>query len=274
MPIFPLSFFAADHLRQQVRHALRDLPAATPGAGAQDGPLASVGPRMWVSSLAGEALWLGSYQSTYDLSGKQWSDIATHLSSYGNLPLMRPLDVAPAQRSNEARLRDERPLVDAVLQLSRHRPLDDLTFADVAAASGHALPDLQAAFGEIDLLLIDVVRQVHDDGFNEISPLRFHLDRHTLTMSLEGLEDERRITAAHRLYALAGARPKADTEIRARARTMRRVSTRSLENLDLMTASLAVDGWQGALDVPAFYPRSLPRAVVRELGRLAHVPSS
>ncbi|MFI2102978.1 hypothetical protein ACH436_06780 [Isoptericola sp. NPDC019693] len=275
MPLFPFSFFAVDRLRQQVGRALKYL-TSTVDAGEHDvhRGLEGVGPRLWVASLAGEALWLGSYQSTYDLSDAQWSAVAAHLSGYGNLPLMRPLDVAPSQRADDARLRDDRPLVDAVLQLSQRRRIDDLTLDDVAAASGCTTTHLRATFGDIDQVLIAVVRQVHDDGAAEASPLQLHLDRHTLTMSLQGLEDERTITAVQRLYALAGVSPLPRPDVRARARALRGINPRSFDHLELATAALALDGWHGARDVPAFYPRSLPRAVVRELGRVARVPSS
>lgn len=274
MPIFPFSFFAVDRLRQQVGRALKYL-ASTSDADEHDVPGPErVGPRLWAASLAGEALWLGSYQRTYDLGDAQWSAIAAHLSGYGNLPLLRPLDVAPSQRTDDERLRDERPLVDAVLQLSQRRRLDELTVDDVAAASGYTATHLRTTFGDIDQVLIAVVRQVHDDGSAEASPLQLHLDRHTLTMSLQGLEDERTITAVHRLYALAGVSPAPRTDVRARAHALSGINPRSFDHLELATAALALDGWQGSRDVPAFYPRSLPRAVVRELGRLARVPAS
>ncbi|MGW8566784.1 hypothetical protein [Isoptericola sp. NPDC055881] len=274
MPFFPFSFFAVDRLRQQVGRALKYL-TSTADADERDAPgLEGVGPRLWAASLAGEALWLGSYQNAYDLSDAQWSAITTHLSGYGNLPLMRPLDVTPSQRADDARLRDERPLVDAVLQLSQRRRLDDLTVEDVASASGCTSTQLRTSFGDVDQVLIAVVRQVHEDGSAEASPLQLHLDRHTLTMSLQGLEDERTITAVHRLYALAGVSPAPRPDIRARARGLRGINPRSFDHLELAAAALAIDGWQGSRDVPAFYPRSLPRAVVRELGRLARVPSS
>lgn len=268
----PFPALAAARLRHQVRSALKHLSVASPRAAAPgDVPgFETVGPRLWVSSLAGEALWLGSYQRTYDLSDAQWSDIATHLSGYGNLPLVRPLNVIPAHRTNAERLRDERPIVDAVLQLSQHGPLESITFADVAALSGHSSTALQASFGDIDQLMIDVVRQVHDGGFDEVSPLRLHLDRHALSLSLQGLEDERKITAVHRLYALAGVPPAAHKDVRARARTLARTSTRYFDHLDLITAALAIDGWQGAHDhIPAFFPRALPHVVALEIARLA-----
>ncbi|MFC8598241.1 hypothetical protein [Isoptericola sp. NPDC057191] len=252
MPFFPFSFFAVDRLRQRVGRALKYL-TSNADADERDAPgLEGVGPRLWAASLAGEALWLGSYQNAYDLSDAQWSAITTHLSGYGNLPLMRPLDVATSQR----------------------RRLDDLTVEDVASASGCTSTQLRTSFGDVDQVLIAVVRQVHEDGSAEASPLQLHLDRHTLTMSLQGLEDERTITAVHRLYALAGVSPAPRPDIRARARGLRGINPRSFDHLELAAAALAIDGWQGSRDVPAFYPRSLPRAVVRELGRLARVPSS
>ncbi|MFI2489215.1 hypothetical protein ACH47X_20060 [Promicromonospora kroppenstedtii] len=275
MPIFPFSFLAAERLRRQVRRALRDL-ATTSGDGGQDGAPESeaVGPRLWVASLAGEALWLGSYQGAYDLSDAQWSAIATHLSGYGNLPLLRPLDVRPAQRTNDARLRDERPLVNAVLQLSQRRRLDTLTVADVAAASGCSATYLRTTFGDIDQVLVAVVREVHDDGFAGVSPLRLHLDRRTLAMSLQGLEDERVITAIHRLYAFADVPPTPRPGVRARAGALRGLNPRYFDHLELATAALAIDGWQGPRVVPAFYPQVLPHAVVLELRRLARLRAS
>lgn len=275
MPIFPFPSFAVGRLRRQVARALKDL-TSTSEAGEHGVPagLEGVGPRLWVASLAGEALWLGSYQHAYDLSDDQWSAISTRLSGYGNLPLLRPLDVTRSQRTDDARLHDRRPLVDAVLQLSRCRRIDELTVDDVAAASGYAPDHLRSTYGDIDQVLIAVVDLVHDDGPADTSPLQLHLDRHTLTMSLQGLEDERTITAVHRLYALADVPPAPRPEVRARARALRGTNPRDLDHLELATAALAIDGWQGCRDVPAFYPRTLPRVVVRELGRLARVPSA
>ncbi|MFC8733461.1 hypothetical protein ACFT5B_13470 [Luteimicrobium sp. NPDC057192] len=274
MPVFSFSFFAASRLHRQVRRALSDLPTTPPGLGPHDDAheAETVGPRLWVSSLAAEALWLGSYQSTYGFSAARWSVLSTRLSEYGNLPLVRPLDVAPSQRSDDERLHDERPVVRAVLQLSRRRRPDELTIAEVAEASGRSHAELLAAFGDIDGLLIDVARQIYADGFtSETSPLQLHLDRNNLTMWLQGLEDERRVTAVHRLYAIAGVPHTADSRIRARARLLRAIDLRRPDHLALATAVLAVDGWQGAREVPAFYPRTLPRSVVTELRRLARV---
>ena len=267
--LFPA--LAAARLRRKVHHTLATLPVATAGHDTLVGPpgFETIGPRLWISVLAAEAMWLGSYQKTYDFTEDQWADVATHLSGYANLPLVRPLNVTPAYSPNDERLRDERPLVDAVLRLAQQRSLHTVTISDVATASGYNPDTLRATFGTMNELMADVIRQIHNGGFDAISPLWRDLDRHSMALSLQGLEDERNITTIHRLYALADVPTTAHRPIRARARMLGKLSTRYFDHLDLMTATLAINGWQGArAHLPTFYPTALPDIVVLELARL------
>lgn len=276
--------------RAQAREVLRRWVA---GLGTTDETVTS--PRLWVASLAAEGLWLGVYRDgplDDELGAEEWARVVEGVARYaGDDVHRRPTRTIAFEDAllDEAPFRDERPLVDAVLQACVHEGVEKLTLALVAARSGRSESALRSSFGSVDALVDDVVAEVVASGFDDLSPLSLDPSPAGVAANLDAFADSRKAAALLRLYLFAGIDrtppPEEERAVLAAALTGGRASDATPGTQpdgttsgtqpdgtagcdDLLVAALAFCAHRAGLREPALqYPVDLPRAVVDELAR-------
>jgi hypothetical protein len=252
--------------QQQVRTALgRRMTRAVTAVG----PCRDDDPRSAVAFLALDGCVLGWYAGVHPGDPAWWNRALGAVASYAALPVPPERAEAVSARWERFPMRDELPLLDAVLTLIQHGGVRSVTLERVARAAGRDVDWLASLYGTVDELLGDLQDRVASDGFDDLAPLHLEPSRAGVRSMLDVLTDDRRTTSLLRTLALSG------VEVSHRAATAARelspVARPGWERLDDDTwvAALAVDAW--ALGSSAWGPyaeQEMDGAVAAELQRL------
>ncbi len=200
-------------------------------------------PEASVAFLALDGCLLGWRAGVYPDDLAWWNRALGAIADYAGVPHPRPRWSAPSEQWDQVVVRDDRPLVDAVLTLVQHGGVEALTLTRVAQVADRDPQWLQSMYGSIDELLGEVLEEVVGDGFDDLAPLHLHPTRAGVVSMLEVLSDDRRSAALLRLMILTGV--EAD---RSAAEAAQRLSPVVLPGWHLLdheewTAALAIDAW-------------------------------
>ena len=252
--------------QQQVQAALGRRMAR---AVTEVGPCRDADPRSAVAFLALDGCVLGWYAGVHPDDPAWWNHAVRAVARYAALPVPEERSEAVSARWERFPMRDELPLLDAVLTLVQQGGMRSVTLERVARAAGRDVDWLASLYGSVDELLADLWDLVASDGFDDLAPLHLEPSRAGVRSMLEVLADDRRTTSLLRTLALSGV--EVSHGAATAARELSPVARPGWDRLDDATwvVALAVDAW--ALGSSAHGPYAgleMDGAVLAELQRL------
>lgn len=218
--------------------------------------------RMDVACLALDGCVLGWLAGVYPEQATWWRRALRAVADYAGVPLPAG---SSSPRWDEFPLRDDEPLIDAVLTLARAGGVGSVTLDRVARVADRDPEWLDSMYGSAQELVDEVLDRVMTDGFDDLAPLHLAPGRAAVESTLAVLVDDRRAAALLRTLLLSG------VEVSQRAASAaRHLSPAALighERLsdEVLVAALALDGW--ALDGGR---GELDDRVAVELRRMTH----
>lgn len=227
-------------------------------------------PAEWVASLTEEALWLAIYQNSYALTVEDWDRVLDFLVGYADLELPS-WGIAFEDEDMESHpYLDEKPLVEAVLQIISRHGTQGLTLEKIASYCHRSVDHLLSNYDSINDLLSVVVDEIIDEGFDYLSPLSLGSSKPEVEANIAALSDSRKVVAMVRLYALSGL-PRNDylDGVEEFGRDARELSEAEALPIEVLVAGLATIGWRQGQEYEVLqFPADLPAVVIEELRRL------
>lgn len=206
-------------------------------------PAAGADLRATVACLALDGCALGWLAGVYPDTADWWELSLRAIADYAAVPVPATRLGTFSDRWERFPLRDEEPLVDAVLTLARTGGTRSVTLDRVARLADRDPEWLDSMYGSAQELVEDVLDRVMSDGFDDLSPLHLTPCRATVVSLLDVLTDDRRAAALLRTLLLSGVEVPGPA-----AQAARETSPAALPGHAEVTgghrvAALAMDGW-------------------------------
>ncbi len=224
---------------------------------------AVVDARTRIACLALDGCVLGWLGEVYPDDAEWWELSLRAVAHYARVPVPSTRLGSFSERWERFPLRDEEPLVDAVLTLARTGGVRSLTLDRVALIADRDPQWLGSMYDSAQDLVEEVLGRVMSDGFDDLAPLHLAPCRAAVTSLLDVLTDDRRAAALLRTLVLSGVEVPRQAALAARALSPAALPQHPTLSDDRRVAALAMDGW--ALSAS---PGEPDRTVLTELRRL------
>lgn len=223
----------------------------------------TVDARTRIACLALDGCMLGWLGGVYPDDADWWERSLRAVAHYADVPVPSTRLGSFSERWERFPLRDEEPLVDAVLTLARTGGVGSITLDRVALIADRDPEWLDSMYGSAQELVEDVLDRVMSDGFDDLSPLHLAPCRAAVTSRLDVLTDDRRAAALLRTLLLSGVEVPQHAALAARQLSPAALPQHRSLSDERRVAALAMDGW--ALSAP---PGEPDESLLAELRRL------